>query len=262
MSRRIKGFTLVELLVVIGIIALLISILLPVLGRVREQGNRVKCMSNHRTLGQTMIMYANDNKQFLPFCNWGPTDTVRNPGWLYDGAVPLTAGRRVPDDLKTGSFWKYLKSPEVFRCPNDLPPYDRGPVNSEIVHTLTSYGMNGSINNFGNNWPSGSALYFRISQFKAQDIAIWEIDEWSGSGFWFNDGANFPTEGLSKRHGKYSGPQDKSAAAISGGGGIITTFGGNVEWMTLADYNKELTPAGVRSRLWNVPASRSPGGGH
>ena len=262
MSRRHKGFTLVELLVVIGIIALLISILLPALSRVKEQASRVKCQSNHRQLGAALIMYANDNKMFLPFCNWGPTDTVRRPGWLYDGGTPLTAGRRVIDDLKTGTFWKYIKSQEVFRCPFDLPPYDRGPVNSEITHTMTSYGMNGAVNNFGNNWPSGSALYFRISQFKAQDIVFWEFDEYSANGFFFNDGSNFPTEGLSKRHGRATSVQDRSAAALSGGGGIVTTFGGNVEWMTLADYNKELTPAGVRSRLWCVPASRSAGGGH
>jgi prepilin-type N-terminal cleavage/methylation domain-containing protein/prepilin-type processing-associated H-X9-DG protein len=65
-SRRTRAFTLVELLVVIGIIALLISILLPALSKARSESVKLKCLSNLRQLGTIVQQYANDNRGWVP----------------------------------------------------------------------------------------------------------------------------------------------------------------------------------------------------
>lgn len=74
MKRRIRnGFTLIELLVVVAIIALLMSILLPSLGRAREQAKTLKCLSNMKTIGMAAMLYANQNDNSLPPANHSST---------------------------------------------------------------------------------------------------------------------------------------------------------------------------------------------
>lgn len=121
-----RAFTLVELLVVIGIIALLIGILIPSLSKAQQQAKATACMSNIKQLTQGWIMYANEFKGNLVFAE---TNGERNPdgslntsnpdgrdGWVIDtGALANT-----PDAIRAGLLWKYCSQPEVYRCPSSI----------------------------------------------------------------------------------------------------------------------------------------------
>jgi prepilin-type N-terminal cleavage/methylation domain-containing protein/prepilin-type processing-associated H-X9-DG protein len=96
--RPLHGFTLVELLVVVGIIALLISILLPALNKAREAASRIACGSNARQIGQALLMYVNDNK------GRGPYSHRDLPGTLPDGR------KRYNDNVSRWRFHTQLPS--------------------------------------------------------------------------------------------------------------------------------------------------------
>jgi prepilin-type processing-associated H-X9-DG protein len=110
--RRMAAFTLVELLVVVGIIALLASLLLPALRRARESANRAVCGSNLRQMGFAFVAYTNDNRGWFPF--HAEIGRPRSEDWIW-----WQANR----DVKRSAIARYLGSfdTKVLHCPSDDP---------------------------------------------------------------------------------------------------------------------------------------------
>jgi prepilin-type N-terminal cleavage/methylation domain-containing protein len=114
---RRKGFTLVELLVVIGIIALLIAILMPALQKARDQANRTACMSNIRQLTIGWLQYATEHHFKVMGSN--TMGSVGAPAGYADWVWGDTYGNS-QKSLEAGLLWPYIKSAKVYHCPGDI----------------------------------------------------------------------------------------------------------------------------------------------
>jgi prepilin-type N-terminal cleavage/methylation domain-containing protein/prepilin-type processing-associated H-X9-DG protein len=133
-SRR--AFTLIELLLTIGAIGLLAALLLPMVGRAREQGKQIYCLNNLRQLSMATILYSRDNRGFFPqeptFNNYHYND------WIYWGG-----GR----DISRSAIARYLAQPvtdATFRCPSDEIDYRAYKTNNYLY----SYSMVDLMNQF------------------------------------------------------------------------------------------------------------------
>ena len=189
-TSRALGFTLVELLVVIGIIAVLIGILLPALNKARQQANLVKCAANLRSIGQGLYLYSMANHDSLPYAYWAGTD-LWDFNYTATGAsdwtteVAHTLNPQVPADYNaifTGTGLGYTATNAGFRgiflCPSsDKPIGNKSLLNHYSCHPRLMPNV-GQTDPFGpelNNLKSGNWYMtpYKIPQIRrASEIGL------------------------------------------------------------------------------------------
>jgi prepilin-type N-terminal cleavage/methylation domain-containing protein/prepilin-type processing-associated H-X9-DG protein len=176
------GFTLIEVLVVVAIIALLISILLPSLARAREVARRTVCLTNTRSLAQCWMLYYTDNKSFLvegaaeirelTVPGWLDTHA---PGWLK--AIPTAPSTWTAADqremIHKGALYKYVRSDGSYCC-----PLMKG---GQIISYNTVVTLNSNCEMLGGLSVAASTFANRIDQIKRPSDRLAFLDHW---GFW------------------------------------------------------------------------------
>ena len=189
MRKKARAFTLVELLVVIGIISLLISILLPSLARARASAVTIQCLANVRTIGQTLLLYSNDNKGYYPYGWTFVTDTGSgDQRYLMNTLASYMNGLTYnPWDSAVNSRMSYFRCPDV-STPFSFPWTPASHYGFHIVVFPVDFWTSPMVDGGRTKIPLYKAVW--MSRNGADKAIIWDgtiqtdsNDVWGGSAF-------------------------------------------------------------------------------